>query len=87
MSDKRTKELALYRKENRQFLADNPTCQVPGCCNPATEVHHQKGRENGLLLDKRWWMAICNPHHRFYTDHSKEAIELGISISKHKKAS
>jgi hypothetical protein len=87
MSDKRVKELAQYRKENRQFLKDNPTCQVPGCCRPSTEVHHRQGRENGLLLDQSKWMAICNPCHRFYTDHSREAIEIGISISKHKKAS
>jgi hypothetical protein len=87
MSDKRSRELSLYRKENRQFLKEHPVCQVPGCCNPSSEVHHKQGRENGLLLDKSKWMAICSPHHRYYTDNSREAIEAGISISRHKKAS
>jgi hypothetical protein len=87
MSTKRGKELAQYTRDRKAFLADNPICGVPDCTAPATEVHHKKGRENGLLLEKRWWLQICNPHHRHYTDNSREAIEAGISISKHKKAS
>jgi hypothetical protein len=87
MSDKRMKELALYRKERIAYLKAHPFCEVPGCESPADQIHHKEGRENGLLLVKAKWMAICGPHHRYYTDNSREAIEAGISVSKHKKAS
>ena len=90
MSDKRSRELALYRKERKKFLQDNPECKAaifPICDYQATEVHHMAGRENGLLLDKSKWLPICHACHQHITAHSAEAIRQGLSISKHKKAS
>lgn len=83
-SDKRADQLALYRMKRRPFL-NLWKCQVRGCNYNATEIHHMKGREGDLLLDTRFWLAVCRPHHRYITDNPKEAIENGYSISRTKK--
>lgn len=89
MSDKRSRELALYRKERIKYLKDHPQCEARlWCCiGSSSEIHHKQGRENELLNDQSKWLAICPSCHRYITDNSHEAIELGLSISKHKKAS
>jgi hypothetical protein len=41
-------------------------------------LHHQKGR--GIHLNEvAYWLAVCRPCHNWITEHSKEAIEMGLS--------
>lgn len=79
VAPKRAAELAEYSKLKAQYIAIHQICEVVGCNRQAVDIHHQKGRENDLLLDTNFWMAICREHHIYYTENSKEAIEQGIS--------
>jgi len=69
------------------FLAHHPNCNVCGvkCTKKATEVHHMAGKENSLLNDTRFWLPVCRNCHTWITEHSKEAIENGWSMSRHSK--
>lgn len=83
ISDKRKKQLKAYKILADQYKKDHHTCGVCGNEN-GTEIHHQQGRENELLLDTTKWILLCDSCHRKATDDSKGAIESGISISRHK---
>lgn len=41
-------------------------------------------RENDVpaLLDVRFWLPVCDEGHRYYTEHSAEAIEKGYSLKR-----
>lgn len=87
VADKRKKQLGKYRIIRKDFLITHPICEVHlvGCTIIATEVHHSGGKENELLLDVSKFKATCRHCHDIITENSKEAIEQGHSISKHKK--
>jgi hypothetical protein len=76
---KRAGELQEYYKLRAEYLALYPACEVPECNLKTVEIHHQKGRENGRLLDTNFFMAVCHAHHVEFTEHSKEAIAAGHS--------
>jgi hypothetical protein len=81
VSKKRAKELRKYYWERGNFLAMRRFCEMPKvgiCLNPATDVHHEKGRRGKTLLDKRYWWAMCREHHRWIHDHAREARKLGL---------
>lgn len=80
VSTKRAGQIVEYRKLREDYLALYPVCEEPGCESPSVEIHHQKGKENDLLLDTNYFLATCVDHHRYYTDNSKEAIEKGYSV-------
>lgn len=81
LSKKRAKELKEYSKMK---IPENQICQFPRCINPATDKHHPQGRENKRLLDPVKY--LCRSHHQLITDNTPLAIELRLSVSKHKKA-
>lgn len=61
---RRARENRSYRLSRRVFLTEHPRCEFPsGCTQPATEVHHRKGRTGALLLDQSHWSALCHSHH------------------------
>jgi hypothetical protein len=79
---KRARQLCAYRTLRDAFLAERPLCEFPSwpCCSqPATDVHHRRGRVGALLLDVTKWSALCRAHHSWVTEHPKAAVELGIS--------
>lgn len=76
---KRAAQEAQYRNEVKVWLLGQK-CAVVGCNRAATQCHHAKGREGDLLLDKEFWTPTCDEHHRYYTEHSAEAIRDGYSI-------
>lgn len=82
VAPKRAVQLQEYAKLRREYLALYPVCEVEECHNPSTEIHHQRGKENEKLLDTNYFMAVCRDHHTYYTEHSKEAIEKGISLKR-----
>ena len=80
MSPKRAAENRIYLKRRAEFLESHPWCEFPDVCGqPASEIHHRRGRVGALFLDERYWSAVCAPCHRWITEHPREAIELGIS--------
>lgn len=55
-------------------------CDWEGKKNTDISCHHMGGKEGALLLDHTKWIPLCFTHHTWATEHSKEAIELGISL-------
>jgi hypothetical protein len=62
-SDKRLKELAIYRKVKGPYLEEHPVCEVDDCNKPSTHIHHKKGRDGKLVHDIKYFMAVCNICH------------------------
>ena len=81
---KRAAQEARYRKRLAVWILDKK-CAVVGCHRAATQCHHAKGREGDLLLNEEFWTPTCDPHHDYYTEHSKEAIEIGFSKPRNQK--
>lgn len=79
MAPKRAGQHQEYMKLRKDYLALYPICEVEECQNKSTELHHQAGREGERLLDTNFFMAVCADHHRYYTEHSKEAVAKGYS--------
>lgn len=66
---KRAAQTVEYTKLRREYLEAYPACEVEDCNNKAKEVHHKKGRENDLLTNTDYFMAVCpGCHHRITTD-------------------
>lgn len=82
-SAKRADQLALYSILRKKWLKGK-LCGVHGCGCMADDVHHKKGRDGDLLVDTRYFLAVCRPHHRYITDHPAESIAEGYSISRTK---
>ena len=80
VSLKRKTENDEYLRRRRIFLAKNPFCAVTG--NRATEVHHMKGREGGLLLDERYWLAVSREGHVEIENNPVWAKEMGYSLNR-----
>ena len=83
-STKRVKQEREYAKLAKEYLASHLYCQakLDGCMVVASEVHHRQGKIGNLLTDTTNFMAICRHCHNFITEHSKEAIEMGLSKSR-----
>lgn len=81
-SPKRKENLTLYAQQARQWIAGK---RCACCGDPATDVHHKKGRTNDLLLEKKYWLPVCRPCHNLITEDSAWAIAEGYSISRTKE--
>lgn len=81
VSEKRMKQLNEYTEVREMFLNMEPNhfCQVDGCRNQATEIHHAKGKEGVLLLDTVYFLAVCRTCHERITRDSNWAILNGYS--------
>lgn len=84
-SDKRKTENTQYVKEARAWLVGKncKICEDNGDKTIATEVHHKKGRENHLLLERKYWLPTCRTCHSFITENSAWSIENGYSLQRH----
>jgi hypothetical protein len=68
VSERRREEGEEYSKLRKLFLETFPVCQVEGCKEAATEVHHRSGRFFGQYLNVASWLATCSHHHRYIHD-------------------
>lgn len=75
VSKKRKDALVKYYALAKDYLHKHPTCEVDGCGNKATEIHHKARRHGGLLLEVRFFMAVCRKCHRWIEDNPKDARE------------
>lgn len=83
ISDKKSKELAEYRKLRDVYMIVNPICEVRGCSRRATDLHHKVSREFALL-DTDVFMAVCRECHNKIEENDKWARDNGYKLSKHK---
>ncbi len=84
-SEKMKGEMKDYKKEAKQFLKDNPKCQVTGCTKKSEHVHHKAGRIGKNLTDKNNWLAVCQQHHTQIEKDVLWAKDNNYSISRLKK--
>lgn len=86
-SFKRSKEEMLYTAKRIIFLNEHSMCEahLPGCLNVSQQVHHKKGRISELLLDTKYWLAVCDSCHKWIEANSKLAKEMGFSLSRLEK--
>ena len=73
--------MAGYLRQRETFLLANPEC---GVCrvNRATQIHHRKGRLGALLVDERFWLAVCYPCHGILEANPAWAREQGYSLDR-----
>lgn len=76
---KRAAQNVEYLKLRKEYLEAFPACEVEDCHNKSKEVHHKKGRENDLLTDTNYFMAVCHSCHHLITTDSAWAISKGYS--------
>ena len=83
-SKKRAIQEREYAKKRKEYLSNHLYCEMrlEGCLIVANQIHHIESREGNLLTDTSNFMACCHPCHAWVTEHSKEAIELGLSVSR-----
>lgn len=77
VSIKRAKELAVYSKLKKEFIANHPMCHV---CHErkATDVHHSKGRIGKLLNATICWCSVCRSCHMKIHNNPKWARGIGL---------
>ena len=76
VSAKRARERVIYEKRKKAFLSENAMCY--SCMDPATDLHHERGRCGKLFLDERFWMALCRKCHTWVHEHPRLAVERGL---------
>ena len=81
-SDKRLKELAIYRKVKGPYLEEHPICEVEDCNKSSNHIHHKKGRAGKLVYDTNYFMAVGNCCHpkRIHETQVKWAKEKGYLL-------
>jgi hypothetical protein len=79
VSTKHKSKLNIYYKQREAFMRRQIFCTIPNCINPATDVHHVKGR-GPFLLDESTWRAVCRGCHISIHANVARSIELGYII-------
>ena len=81
MSDQRKRATVIYAAMKKQWRQSHALCEV---CkerwthrNWANDVHHQRGKAGTLLIDQRFWLAVCRPCHSYIQDNKAEARAKG----------
>lgn len=69
-------KMAVYKRLKGEFLAVHRHCAA--CCGLAAEVHHTRGRAGTLLLDTRYWMALCPACHRWVHENIEAARKRNL---------
>lgn len=85
VSGKKLIELKEYRVVRDGYLSANKICEHPECKNLSEDLHHAKGRVGSLLIDVRYFKALCRRCHRWVEDNPEEAKALGLSLSRLEK--
>ena len=77
-SKKRAKQLKIYRSLRDKYLEENLYCEK--CGRFGTILHHKNGRTGERLYDINYFMAVCDPCHKWIHEHPKESREKGWLI-------
>lgn len=92
-SDKRGQEIHAYKVTREHYLNEHVRCEVKGCNQKATEIHHMKGRQGyadkqaiadqvTLLCDARFFLAVCRDCHHKIERNPRWAKDQGYSKSR-----
>lgn len=81
-SKKSLDNLKRYKILRDKFLKENPICMYPNCKSNEVTLHHSRGRLGSFLTDKRYFKALCWPHHQHIEQNPALAKKLGLSYSR-----
>lgn len=86
VSEKRKGVNKEYRLIVKDMLKTNPNCEIKevGCTGKAQGLHHKQKRLPSNITDRNNLMRACNSCNTWVENHPQEAIEKGLTISKHK---
>ena len=79
VSSKRQQQNQSYLVMRKIFLDTNPNC-VLYKDKPSTEIHHSAGRRGDMLLDTRYWFALCREAHMYIHANPEWAEDNGFLI-------
>jgi len=77
--------MAEYNVRKAAYLQKHPWCAVYPWVgkigrqvrNPATEIHHTRGRAGTLLLDERYWLGVSAAGHDYIHENPQAARAQG----------
>lgn len=86
-SAKRKEQQKEYVKLVKEMLKEDNRCEIKaeGCTGIAQGLHHVQKRSAKNLLDRNNLKRACNHCNTWIEQHPLEAIEMGVSKSKHIK--
>lgn len=77
VSKRKAAERKLYVANRDAYLSTHKVCW--GCFKPSRlELHHVRGRLGPLLLDERYWMALCPECHRWVHENIEAARKRNL---------
>lgn len=84
VSKKRREDIRLYQVVRAVYMNNNPICER---CHDkhSDQLHHRAGRIGKLLYDQRYFMAVCDPCHKYIELNPLEAKENGWSVTRTNK--
>jgi len=84
VSKRRSKQNNEYTKARSTYLLAHPFCEarIPGCTFQAVEIHHKRGKIEGLLTDPKWFLSVCRSCHDVIEAKGVFAKENGFSVSR-----
>ena len=82
VAKKRVIQNKSYAEIRQNYLMMFPICQVKGCFQFATTIHHLAGRSGTLLTDVNNFLGCCMPCHQKIESEPIWAKEQGYSKSR-----
>lgn len=76
--------LREYKKVRENYLSKQINCEaeLSGCNFEANQIHHKKGRMGNLLIDDKYFLAVCGNCHHWIENNPVQAKELGFSLDR-----
>ena len=86
MTPTRANQKRQYRKRVAVWKLGKH-CAYPGCPRVFQRMfdldcHHSRGKLGPLLLDERYWIPLCRPHHDWVRDNPDAARDMGLLCEK-----
>ena len=75
---KRAAQIRLYNKAREEYMEDNNCCEI--CSGTQIVLHHKKGRRGERLMDKNFFMSVCNFCHNIIHTRPEWSYEKGYLI-------
>lgn len=63
-SEKRNKQLKLYRQVRDVYMKEKTICEVNECARKSEDLHHKNGRIGEMLYNTAYFMAVCRSCHQ-----------------------
>lgn len=72
------RKMGKYWTAAEVFKREHRHCERAGCAKLTADIHHQRGRVGTLLLDTRFWIAVCRSCHDWIAANPAQARAEGL---------